>query len=201
MWRTHSPQFPQAPPLSGADLVLKAKSLPKGHVSFLYYLLSPTIDWVVNKSRADWESELQTSFCNALRKKALNSSSSCARLSLIQFKVLFRLHYNRDKLFKLYPDKTTEACTKCSQTPCNLTHMFWSCSKLTNYWQSFFKSISNILGIYVSPSPQIAIFGVPPEELATTSLQDNVIAFASLIAQRKILPLNPGYMITYSYSN
>lgn len=67
--------------------------------------------------------------------------------------------------------------------------MFWTCSKLSNYWQSFFKSISEILGISVSLSPQIAIFGVPPDELVTTSMQDNVIAFASLIARRKILLL------------
>ena len=190
--RTYSSQFPQAPPLSGMDLVLQAKSLPKGHVSYLYNLLSPTNDSSVNKSRTGWETELQISISDALWKKALkavNSSSSCARLSVIQFKVLFRLHYSKDKLFKLYPDKTSETCDRCSRTPCNLTHMFWTCSKLLNYWQSIFKSISDILGIPVGPSPQIAIFGVPPDELVTTSLQENVIAFASLIARRKNLLL------------
>ncbi len=159
-------------------------------MSYLYNLLSSTNDSAVNKSRADWEAELQISISDALWKKALeavNSSSSCARLSVIQFKVLFRLHYSRNKLFRLYPDRTTEACNRCFQMPCNLMHMFWTCSKLSNYWQSFFKSISDILGISVSPSPQIAIFGVPPDELGTTSMQDNVIAFASLIASRKIL--------------
>lgn len=102
--RTHSPQSPQAPPLSGIDFVLQAKSLSKGHVSFLYNLLSPINDSSVNKSRADWETELQISISDALWKReleAVNSSSSCARLSVIQFKVLFRLHYSRDKLFKL----------------------------------------------------------------------------------------------------
>lgn len=190
--RTHSPQFPHAPLLSGIDLVLQARSLPKGHISFLYKLLSPTNDSSVNKSRNDWENELQINITDELWKKALeavNSSSSCARLSVIQFKVLFRLHYSKDKLFKLYPDTTTEACDRCSQTPCNLTHMFWTCSKLSSYWQSIFKSISDILGISVSPSPQIAIFGVPPDGLVTTALQRNVIAFMSLIARRKILLL------------
>lgn len=65
--------------------------------------------------------------------------------------------------------------------------MFWTCSKLSNYLNSFFKTIFDILGIPVIPSPQIAIFGVSPDELVITSLQDNVIAFASLIARRKIL--------------
>lgn len=190
--RTHSSQFPQTPPPTGVDLVLRAKSLPKGHVSYLYNFLSPTDNSSVDRSRSDWEKELQMNISDTLWKRALeavNSSSSCARLSLIQFKVLFRLHYSKDKLSKISPDKTTDACDRCSQKPCNLTHMFWTCTKLFNYWQLFFKSISDILGVPVTPSPQIAIFGVPPDELKTTSLQNNVIAFASLIARRKILLL------------
>lgn len=68
-------------------------------------------------------------------------------------------------------------------------HMFWSCSKLSSYWQSFFKSISDILGLNIKPSPHIAVFGIAPDEIGTTATQDHVIAFASLIARRKILLL------------
>lgn len=98
------PQFPQAPPSSGVDLVLQAKSLYKGHISFLYNLLSPFSDLTVNKSRADWEAELQMNFSDTLWEKALaavNTSSSCARLTVTQFKVLFRLHSSKDKPFRL----------------------------------------------------------------------------------------------------
>lgn len=73
--------------------------------------------------------------------------------------------------------------------PCDLTHMFWMCPRLSPFWHQFFQAISDILGISVNPSPQIAIFGVPPVDLVTTSMQDNVIAFASLVAHRKILLL------------
>lgn len=71
--RTHSPQFPQAPPSSGVDLVLQAKSLYKGHISFLYNLLSPFNDLTVNKSRADWEAELQMNFSDTLWGKSTGS--------------------------------------------------------------------------------------------------------------------------------
>lgn len=131
-------------------------------------------------------------FSDTLWEKALaavNTSSSCARLTVTQFKVLFRLHYSKDKPFRLFPDKTANICDRCSQTPCNLTHMFWACPKLTNYWQAFFKAISDILGIPVDPSPLIAIFAVGPDKLPATSRQDNVIALTSLIAHRKILYL------------
>lgn len=39
--RTHSPQFPQIPPPSGIDLIIKAETLPNGHISYFYNLLSP----------------------------------------------------------------------------------------------------------------------------------------------------------------
>lgn len=51
-----------------------------------------------------------------------------SQLNHIQFEVLVRLRYSKEILFKLYPDSTSEACSRCSQIPCNLMHMLWSCS-------------------------------------------------------------------------
>lgn len=138
--RTHSPAFPQVPNSSGIDLALKARVLPKGQVSFLYDLLFTTNDAVINKIKADRQFELQTNLSEDFWIKALgavNSSSSCARLSLIQFKVLHRLHYSKHKLSRIFPNTIDERCSRCSQILCNLTHMFWSCSKLAHFWQSF----------------------------------------------------------------
>lgn len=123
-------------------------------------------------------------------------SSSCARLSLIQFKVFHRLHYSKDKLSKLYPDKFDENCSRCSQAPCNLTHMKWACPKLSEFWRLFFKTISDILGITLTPTPHIAIFGKPPDDLRTTTIQNNVIAFASLIARKGILLFWSPHLLT-----
>ncbi len=67
--------------------------------------------------------------------------------------------------------------------------MFWACPKLSEFWQRFFKTISDILGINLTPTPHIAIFGKPPDDLRTTNVQSNVIAFASLIARKRILLL------------
>lgn len=69
-----------------------------------------------------------------------------------------------------------------ADAPCNLTHMFWACPKLSEFWRLFFKTISNILGINLTPTPHIAIFGKPPDDIRTTTIQNNIIAFASLIA-------------------
>ncbi|XDV36150.1 hypothetical protein PO909_005994 [Leuciscus waleckii] len=190
--RTHSPQFPQIPPPSGIDLIIKAETLSKGHISYFYNLLSPSSDSVVNKIRTSWENELQISLSEDFWEKALravNSSSSCARFSLIQFKVVHRIHFSKARLAKIYPGGQDEGCNRCSQTPCDLTHMFWSCPKLLNFWQLYFDAISKILSLRICPSPHIAIFGRPPDGLKLTTIQTNVIAFTSLIARRKILTL------------
>lgn len=190
--KTHATSFPQTPTPSGIDLALKAKTLTKGHISFFYKLLSPTDESIINRIKLSWESELQLNFSESFWEGAIgvvNSSSSCARLSLIQFKIFHRLHYSKEKLSKLYPDKIDGKCNRCSQTPCNLTHMFWSCPKLIKFWQLFFKTISDVLNINITPTPHIAIFGKPPDELRTTNIQNNVIAFASLTARKRILLL------------
>lgn len=188
--RSHCPQFPQMPPPSGVDLLLEARALPKGHVSYFYNLLQTGDESVVDKIRAKWQEELQMVFSNEFWNGALkgvNSSSSCARLSLIQFKVLHRLHYCKSRMSRFYPDKVEDRCDRCTLAPCNLTHMFWSCPKLTNFWGKFFKVVSEILQINIPPSPHIAIFGRPPDGLSTTIHQRTVIAFTSLIARRTIL--------------
>lgn len=190
--KTHATSFPHIPTPSGIDLALKAKTLTKGHISFLYSLLSLTNESIVNNVKMSWESELQLNFSEVLWEGAIgavNSSSSCARLSLIQFRVLYRLHYSKEKLSRLYPDKIDGKCDRCSQTPCDLTHMFGSCPKLSHFWQLFFKAISDVLSINLTPTPHIAIFSRPPDDLRTTAIQNNVIAFTSLITRKRILLL------------
>lgn len=66
--------------------------------------------------------------------------------------------------------------------PCNLTHMCQTCSKLSNNCNNFFN-------LSLTSWEYLLVFGVPPDELMTTSLQKNVIAFASLIVCRKIILL------------
>lgn len=118
----------------------------------------------------------------------INSTSSCARLGLIQFKVLHRIHYSKARLSRIYPD-LSDTCDRCSQAPANLTHMFWSCPSLVEYWRNFFTVISEILGLNVDPSPYIAIFGVPEEGIRLNNRQKSIVSFASLIARRRILML------------
>ena len=70
----------------------------------------------------------------------------------VQFKVVFRIHYTRARLKKLFPD-TDEFCIRCSQSPADHTHTW---------------------------CPLIAMFGVSLVVGRFTSYQADVIAFAAL---------------------
>lgn len=92
--------------------------------------------------------------------KAINLSPSCVRLSLIQFKILHRIHFNKARLSKIFPN-LSDTCDRCCQARANFTHMIWSFPSLVEYWRSFFDVISKILDLTLVPLPPIAIFGIP----------------------------------------
>lgn len=186
--RTHSSEFPQVPSPTGIQRFLPAATLDKGQVSYLYDII-PRRDVPIDRIKQGWESELGVTFSDDWWDQALetvNSSSSCARLSLIQFKVLHRIHYSKVKLSRIYPD-VDDKCNRCSLSPGNLSHLFWSCPKLIAFWKYFFSVLSEVLGMTLLPCYQIAIFGTTEEGVVLTNTQANVIAFASLIARRRIL--------------
>ena len=96
--------------------------------------------------------------------KRVHSSSSCARLGLIQFKVLHRVHLTKARLGDIYP-WTDAGCDRSSFSPANPAHAFWSCLQLENYWAMVFKTISEVLGVTLRPCPLIAVFGTADETL------------------------------------
>ena len=89
----------------------------------------------------------------------VNSTTSCARLTLIRFKVLHRIHVTKAKASKMFPD-LNDICDRCLLSSANHTHMFFSCPKLSNYWSYFFDIMSKALDVSLKPCPFISIFGV-----------------------------------------
>ena len=64
--------------------------------------------------------------------------------------------------------------------------MFWTCSKLQNFWKNIFDTFSKICGFAVSPCPFIAIFGVTLDNHLSKA-QRSLISFSVLLARRRIL--------------
>ena len=144
----------------------------RGKLDKVYkYMVSinvPSLDFIKQR----WEEELGFDIVDDIWDAAFDciySSSICARHSLIQFKVLHRLHYWKAASAGIYPD-ADPLCNRCKTVPATLYHMFWGCPELT-----------------ISPCPLTAIFGVVPENISAVTHQHKALAFSSLLAQRLIL--------------
>lgn len=179
--RTISPCFPNLPPKKGIDIILQTPTHHRGLISRIYNSITSFNKVTLDKIRADWVEELGINISDATWDDALyrvNGSTSCARLGLIQCKVLHRIHYSRARLSRIYSN-VSETCERCHVAKADLAHMFWSCNKLYNFWSTIFQTLSKAFSRDIQPSAEMAIFGVPEEGSSMTNKIKNVLAFST----------------------
>ncbi len=75
----------------------------------------------------------------------------------------------------------------CNTSKADLTHMFWSCTKLRQFWFSIFEILNTAFNLGIQPNPIMALFGVTGDDIHITKDKENALAFATLIARRRIL--------------
>lgn len=187
--RTLSPTFPHLPVESGLEKVLGINMVHKGQISSIYNLISSIQCVTLDKFKNDWEEELGTEISDTIWEYAqntVNGTTSCARLSLIQFKVLHRTYYTKSKLSKIYPD-IEDRCDRCNSPSANMTHAFWSCPKLIDFWSDVCKTLNEAFDTNIQPTAELAIFGIVDPEIPMTSKQVNAFAFGSLLARRRLV--------------
>lgn len=158
----------------------------RGIISRLYDTMSAFDNYSDAKFKCTWEMELGIQIDEESWEQAkdrIRSSTSCARLALIQFKVLHRVHFSKARLSAIYPD-IEDKCDRCHGSPCHLSHMFYLCPGLKKIWVQYFSIMSKVFEVNIQPCPLIAIFGVSEPSLALNSSQKDVIAFTSLLARR-----------------
>uniref|UniRef100_A0A3B3HDP0 Reverse transcriptase domain-containing protein n=1 Tax=Oryzias latipes TaxID=8090 RepID=A0A3B3HDP0_ORYLA len=188
----HTPDFPYLPLCSGIEALLETPVHLRRFISRIYDQITSLKNTNLVKLRTDWVNELgeELALEDDIWNDALlrvNGSSSCAKLNLIQFKVVHRIHYSKAKLAKIYPN-VEASCDRCHHTPADLTHMFWLCPSLTSYWSVIFKTLSQALKIDLEPNAAMAIFGITGGKQSILSKQNkHIIAFTTLDARRRIL--------------
>lgn len=186
---SQSAQFPSVPPSTLLDSLLKFSSNHKGLIGIIYLSLNSYNVKPLTRLKGQWEEELGVEFTEDIWDSILDkihSSSICLRHEVMQFKIVHRLHWSKARLAKITPDIDPK-CDRCGAATATLSHMFWFCPKLTDFWQTIFKFFSDLLGISIEPLPMIAIFGVVPRDICPTRHGKNMIAFAMLLARRLIL--------------
>lgn len=185
------PSYPLLPNVQPWEEFLSLKPNKKSIISLIYKQLMDLNVHSVAKIRGAWERELGVIFSDQQWEKAVSNvrySTSCARLQLIQFKVLYRVYYSKSRLSEIYP-QVMDQCERCHATPCDLGHMFFLCPRLHGFWSQYSVILSKALGTQICMDPFLAVFGLPVNTGLTDPTHFKILAFTSLLARRCILLL------------
>lgn len=141
--------------------------------------------------KASWEAELGLQIDDITWDGGLSRIQACsvnARHQLIQFKVIHRLHYSKTKLHRIFPS-ISPLCDRCKSAEGSLSHLFWTCPKLHNFWCEIFKWFSDVYDTEFKPDPSIALFGYSLLLLDQSLSVENTLMYGMVIAKRLILRL------------
>ena len=158
-------------------------------IAHIYNIILDKENPTTETYRQAWEKEIGLSITKENWEESLQQIHRCslnARHTLIQFKVLYRLHYSKTKLNSIFHNLSS-ICDKCKNLEANLTHSFATCSKLNYYWTEIFKVISEVLKIRLDPDPKLIILGILDSNLVLTGNQRNFFDYCLIIGKKIIL--------------
>lgn len=139
--------------------------------------------------REAWARDAHTEISADLWDRALigiKLSSVNARLQLIQFKVMHRLHYSKTRLNRLFPS-ISPLCDKCNVGDGTLGHLFFLCPILQIFWSEIFKLYSTVYNKVLKPDILTVILGCSDQTLLCSKSLQQAIMFGMTIAKRVIL--------------
>ncbi len=183
------PNFPHLPPKQPWGELLQFNPSQRSLMSKVYISIQSYDDLLTTNTKETWERELGLIFDEGWWESALkviHKTSICARLTLIQFKVVFRCHYSKTRVAQIFPN-VVDVCDRCGGSPCNLMHMLFPCPALTNFWQIYSNTMSKVLSRTIHTSPHTGIFGLPEDYTLYSTKELEVIAFTSVLAKRHLL--------------
>ena len=189
--RTHIHTYADIPCHEALEGILKVEPGSRGAVSILYQTLMRQEVVSTEKQQAELEAEIGVPVTEEVWETCLENIHRCsgnARLNLIQFKVIHRLHYSKVKVNKMYPS-VSELCNKCNSQPGTLTHQFWSCPNLHSYWSSIFDFYSKAFNTSWDPDPLVAILGTTDNETLSHGRDKWAVYMGMVLARKLILRL------------
>lgn len=134
----------------------------RNFVSHIYNVLlsvaSPSLDDLKSKWEEDFGERISDEIWKVFIAR-IQTSSICVRHSLIQFKVVHRLHLSRSRLVQFYPD-LDPTCQRCNQGAATIFNSFWVCPRMGQFWAKVFETLSYVYNKPKDPEPTLAIFGV-----------------------------------------
>ena len=116
----------------------------------------------------------------------IHGSSINVRHSLIQFKIIHRLHFSPARTHKIYPN-SSPLCGRCSIEEGTLSHQFILCHKLQNFWNQLFDLFGKAYNRDFPPAPLTALFGTVAPGWAQNKYEIKAILLSTLLARKLIL--------------
>lgn len=109
-----------------------------------------------------WESDLGQSYTVDKWEKACKSTykaTCCSTLWELAVKLTNRWYLTPDKTAN-YTRNLDNSCWKQCGQKGDILHIFWNCPKLTNYWNSLFRLLSDITQITIPMRPSLALLSL-----------------------------------------
>ena len=176
---------------SPIDNCLKLSSNENKLISHIYNNLLSISSPSPDNHKRKWEEEFGKPVPDDLWKKSLENIHTCsnnARHCLIQFKIIHRLHYSKEKLHKIYPE-VSPICDKCQSSVATLLHSFVLCPKIQSFWVGVCGAMSEIMDTRIKPEPLLIILGISDDSRNLNTTQQRFLSYCLITAKKLILTL------------
>lgn len=161
----------------------------RGAISKFYVIIQNVNNTSSIPFKEAWGRELNEEISDEMWEnsiKNIHDSSINARHTLIQFKVVHRLHYSPSRLQKVFPGVSFQ-CIKCHSEEGTLSHLFLLCHKLQSFWASLFEFLTNAFSHLCNLDPFTVLFGVANPDCVKSRFEAKAISLSTLLARNLIL--------------
>lgn len=124
-----------------------------------------------------------------LRQKGEGQLAGCITHLFVSDMVSSNLRYYTDSIYQIagLPDCFWKPVRTALVVNVTLSHMFWSCPTLKDFWEGVFNTITAVWKIKIPPNPVAALFGGVQMHYKISATNATAVAFAPLLARRNIL--------------
>lgn len=137
-----------------------------------------------------WQRDLDTSMDDSCWKSLWNSSLHKSRntnISMLSHKTTYRLHLTLYKLHRIN-SSLLDKCWKGCGLPSTYLHCFWSCTKLTTFWEQVLQQVIIISELTIPSVPELAILNLW-RSLKTDPLCKELVELLLCVARHLIATL------------
>ena len=168
------------------SILIKATTLPKKRVSFLYESLFLVEKASTINSKAYWENQFQLQIDERLWGNILLNSKriTCSNKSYeTQFKIIHKLHVS-PVIRSKYDPLCSPICPRCKSEQGTYSHMIWSCAQIRPFWVAIQDEISKLVGIKIPLNPLYYVLGADINAVQTKGNRHliNVLLYAARLS-------------------